>query len=630
MINEYDANMRKRSSTLSTISSGISSVQNPKEIEMIYSYVMRCCLFPFKQDCTDFFCNQKVSAKFKSYTYKKKVNMVVKTPKSGSNNNIDVITKYLYSITLGEFYKGMDETGMFKEYLLLFVQLMDTQVRRVQPTYNLSDSNCDTIIISSTKLFVKLFRDFAFKHLENFNESKYDIFKSNVYLSSIAIYLRDSSNVENLESSVDIQNWARKIFKIDSKTNQRILESTKKIINQKTSKLATLADFKRYLSLIEMDKYEHALPEDFYSRELYEMWKKMEKTQIVKDITSLQSNIVINSTNQNVLAAKTFYFIPPEPYVAFKQLVELCMFKDCDSNFEGEDILSENSKNLIKECEFRWRIPSAFKDIIILDILIQNFMNNFISINDIIDFIQKYIEDIDKNDNIRVHEIEFLCSAFDELVDKLMNDISHVFQLVNDIKDIQPFVLDIYSTIKMIYGSKLYKTYIIKNNIQTDLVREISDNFKVALDVNYKNIELTAFNTQEEKPIQILKYFNTLKNNIDNFQSVNTARTNNINLIKLISSIYFNNAVKFLPNVSKETSDGKLEFQFNDLFEIFKFLKTLHEKANYSSRSFAGVEDWFKNFVDSWLTVSDETIKSRIENIIKFENVLKKFYYFFF
>jgi len=60
-----------------------------------------------------------------------------------------------------------------------------------------------------------------------------------------------------------------------------------------------------------------------------------------------------------------------------------------------------------------------------------------------------------------------------------MNDISHVFQLVNDIKDIQPFVLDIYSTIKMIYGSKLYKTYIIKNNIQTDLVREISDNFKV-------------------------------------------------------------------------------------------------------------------------------------------------------
>jgi len=236
MINEYDANMRKRSSTLSTISSGISSVQNPKEIEMIYSYVMRCCLFPFKQDCTDFFCNQKVSAKFKSYTYKKKVNMVVKTPKSGSNNNIDVITKYLYSITLGEFYKGMDETGMFKEYLLLFVQLMDTQVRRVQPTYNLSDSNCDTIIISSTKLFVKLFRDFAFKHLENFNESKYDIFKSNVYLSSIAIYLRDSSNVENLESSVDIQNWARKIFKIDSKTNQRILESTKKIINQKVRK----------------------------------------------------------------------------------------------------------------------------------------------------------------------------------------------------------------------------------------------------------------------------------------------------------------------------------------------------------------------------------------------------------
>jgi hypothetical protein len=587
---------------------------------MIYSFVLRCCLFPLKQDVSDFFCNQKVSAKFRSFTYKKKVNMTVKTPKSGSNKNIDGITKYLYSIALGEFYKNMDETGMFKEYILLFVQIMDTQIRRVQPTYYLTDSNCDSIIISSTNLFVKLFRDFAFKHLENFNETNYNIFKKNVYLSSISFYLRESSNIENLESNDDIQNWARKIFKIDSNTNQRILDSIKRIINQKTSKLATLSDFKRYLSLIEMDRYEHALPEDFYTRELYEMWKKMEKTQIVKDITSLQSNIVINNTNQNILATKSFYFIPPEPYVAFKQLVELCMFKDCDSTFEGEDILSENSKNLIKECEFRWRIPNAFKDIIILDILIQNFLNNFININDIIDFVQKFIEDIDKNDNIRIHEIEFLCSTFDGLVDKLMNDISHVFQLVNDIKDIQPFILDIYTTVKLIYSSKLYKSYILRNNIQINLIRTISDNFMVALDVNYKNIELSSFNTQEEKPIQILKYFKILKDNIDNFQSVNTSRTNNINLIKLISSVYFNNAIKYLPNVRKDTKDGQLEYQFNDLFEIFKFLKVIHEKANYSSRSFAEVEDWFKSFVDSWLTVSDETIKSRIENIIKFEN----------
>jgi len=197
-----------------------------------------------------------------------------------------------------------------------------------------------------------------------------------------------------------------------------------------------------------------------------------------------------------------------------------------------------------------------------------------------------------------------------------MNDISHVFQLVNDIKDIQPFILDIYTTVKLIYSSKLYKSYILRNNIQINLIRTISDNFKVnlyinsyiiyfnllyykyniilyyllnylfikvALDVNYKNIELSSFNTQEEKPIQILKYFKILKDNIDNFQSVNTSRTNNINLIKLISSVYFNNAIKYLPNVRKDTKDGQLEYQFNDLFEIFKFLKVIHEKANYSS-----------------------------------------------
>jgi len=58
------------------------------------------------------------------------------------------------------------------------------------------------------------------------------------------------------------------------------------------------------------------------------------------------------------------------------------------------------------------------------------------------------------------------------------------------------------------------------------------------------------------------------------------------------------------------------------LLLIFKNEIEINKK--WKRRSFAEVEDWFKSFVDSWLTVSDETIKSRIENIIKFENVIKK------
>jgi len=190
-----------------------------------------------------------------------------------------------------------------------------------------------------------------------------------------------------------------------------------------------------------MDNYEHSLPEDYYTKDLYEMWKKMEKTQIVKDITSLQSSVVINNSNQKILTSKDYYFIPPEPYLAFKQLVELCMFKDCDSSFEGEDILSENSKNLIQECEFRWRIPKSFKDIIILDILIQNYINNFIGINDISDFLQKFIDSIDNSDNIRIHEVMLL---------KYFYFIKITYLLIVII----PFI-NIYLYIKYIYFHRL-------------------------------------------------------------------------------------------------------------------------------------------------------------------------------
>ena len=45
-----------------------------------------------------------------------------------------------------------------------------------------------------------------------------------------------------------------------------------------------------------------------------------------------------------------------------------------------------------------------------------------------------------------------------------------------------------------------------------------------------------------------------------------------------------------------------------------------------NSDSFVNVEEWFKEFVKIWLFASDETIKSRIENIIKYENVINNNY----
>ncbi|OUM70420.1 hypothetical protein PIROE2DRAFT_56736 [Piromyces sp. E2] len=493
--------------------------------------------------------------------------MAVKPPKAGSNNNIE------------DFYKNMEESSNFKDYLIFFIQINEIQVKKYKTTYKLTDDNNDTILINAANNFVKFFKDFAAKHLENFKESNYDIFKENVYLSQLVYFFKMSKTVERLEVDNDIQNWARKIFKVDSNTHQRVVNSIKTKINQKTSKIATLSDFKRYLNQIEMDQYEHSLPEDYYTRDLYEMWKKMEKAQIVKYITSIQSNIVINSSNQKILSQNEYYYIPPEPYLAFKQLVELCMFKDCDSNFEGDDILSENSKNLIQECEFRWRIPKSFKDIIIIDILIQNYINNFIGINDITDFLQKFIDSIDKSDNIRIHEIEFLCSTFDGLIDKLMNEISHVFQYVKDIREVQPYILDNYSTIKLIYKSKLYKTYLLRNNIHTDLAKSICDNFKVATDVNYKNIELTIFNTQEEKPIINKLIFEYIKRMNISFQKLTYEPGYSDDLYKLVDMKL--DEIKE-SEVFKEVTDitnPELFIKINNIYKTYNLLEKICENS---------------------------------------------------
>jgi len=76
-----------------------------------------------------------------------------------------------------------------------------------------------------------------------------------------------------------------------------------------------------------------------------------------------------------------------------------------------------------------------------------------------------------------------------------------------------------------------------------------------------------------------MKYFTKLKDNIENFQSVNISN-NGLDLLKVISSVYYDNAIKYLPKVNK---DEKLEYHFDDLFEIFKFLKIINDQANHST-----------------------------------------------
>jgi len=237
-----NANSKPNNNLKTKVSIGnFQEPKDPKSIEFAYSYILRCCLFPYNQSVTDFYCNQRIGAKFKSYIYKKKLSGInginginLKPPKPGYNN-IDSISKYLYSLSLQDFYKTMDESSNFKDYLIFFARIIYIQIKKYTSTYCLTDENNDSVIIESIDRFVKFFKEFALKQIENFNVSQYNIFQKKVYFSFIITYLKVPSNINKLEADNDIQNWARKIFKIDSRTHEKIVNFIKRTINQTVS-----------------------------------------------------------------------------------------------------------------------------------------------------------------------------------------------------------------------------------------------------------------------------------------------------------------------------------------------------------------------------------------------------------
>jgi len=213
-------------------------LEDSQSDEYAYSYVLRCCLFPFNQNVTDFYCNQVTVKEFKDYIYKKKISGIngisLKQPKLGYNN-IDSINKYLYSLSLQNFYEKMNESSYFKDYLIFFVRITYFQIKQLTSTYRLTDKINDSLIIESIDSFVKFFKEFASKKIKNFNESRYNIFQKKVYFSFITSYLKLPSNINMLEADNAIQNWAKEVFEMDQHTHERIVNFIKRTINHTVS-----------------------------------------------------------------------------------------------------------------------------------------------------------------------------------------------------------------------------------------------------------------------------------------------------------------------------------------------------------------------------------------------------------
>lgn len=233
--NSLDYNDINRISSIVTSSTYSSNMTNEEyREEQIYIFVLRCCLYPLENKISDLNCTERITTRFKSYIYNKKMNSTTKYPKYANAEGISKLSKCVFNICIMDFYKLFQTSGMFKDYLIFYVHLVNMQMKMLQVKFSLNDENYDKIFLECVDFFVAFFKEFISKQMPEINIQKCDIFERTKYISILSNSLKSNSKIIN--ESGNLPDWVRIIFDMDINNHNLTISSIKKVINKKVKK----------------------------------------------------------------------------------------------------------------------------------------------------------------------------------------------------------------------------------------------------------------------------------------------------------------------------------------------------------------------------------------------------------
>ncbi|KAJ3082666.1 hypothetical protein HK102_001525 [Quaeritorhiza haematococci] len=301
--------------------------------------------------------------------------------------------------------------------------------------------------------------------------------------------------------------------------------------------------------------------------------------------------------------------LPQRPDDFYRYLLNKCLEHDLQNS--GEELtLSKLSNQVLSECALRWRLPRHFRELAKLDIVVRNYINKTIPIDDVFPtfkVVRKLAED---SRSFRKVDTSYYVSILDSLQAVLHKYLVHFADQLN------------HPSTAMYSNTTMQLSTHILSEIWTDrawsesnpskmgkLEDQIREELLEAMTARYQLLNNRVYTARVEREIQkmtlLVKAINIEVNKYQ--QHYPDPILGSIYLKPIAAETCLKYFILEMENLRYGSLMG--DYEIREILELYQVVRLLYDMCEETQLAIVkdfDVESWFAPFIRQWLNLTDQ------------------------
>ncbi|KAI9001888.1 hypothetical protein BC832DRAFT_123334 [Gaertneriomyces semiglobifer] len=421
--------------------------------------------------------------------------------------------------------------------------------------------------------------------------------------------------------SSNLAEWARVVFGVRKEDHAGCVADAKKVCTDKS----TLLELKTFLDATIRDSCPYSRPDDFPSRQAYDIWKQRETTTLQGLMQAFlqrfpnAKNLRTSRDNDPTL------FLPADPRAYYRLLLETCLQHDLQHSTEKDHplTLSKPSIALLSECALRWQISKEYKEFALLDLMVKLYHDDYINEEELIPKFNHSLKVVGSWDMWRTVDRTFYVSILEILNEHLFEKL-RTFSVMLDWKEKTPkrcntIMQTINQLLERLREDQAWLSVHPEWQQPGVLEERVRMNLLEAINTRYQQSSDQVSSITEELP-RLIASVKSVNSDINTYRLYFRDPILGMSIMLIAAETSLKYFILEMENMRYVLDKGFQLTEMLELYQAVRLLKELCEESDLDIVKSFDVENWFAPFVGEWLQMTDSRWLEWVDNAVKIED----------
>ncbi|KAI8913482.1 hypothetical protein EDD86DRAFT_245117 [Gorgonomyces haynaldii] len=452
----------------------------------------------------------------------------------------------------------------------------------------------DTLLLETCNLHISLFKQAIGKCEPRLSIYAHPLFENE--WRKIVLKRPNNQPVESLSPRI------KQVFRLEDKEYQNLLQE----VSANVTEQSVYLDIKYQIDDLQQDRSRGYMEHDFKSPQAYQTFKKL---QLSKLDGILRTFLMLHPNSQQS-GGRAGLGIPDNLQLGesyYRKTLELLLEDDL---LNGEPELSKSSKAILVEIALRWRISQEYRDIALLDCLVQKYDSGVISLTGLQHSFHQSLKLSSHFEQMRKSDCESMLMVYQTLDSALMIQVGgflHMAHLKNkDPSEVNALAVLCSNNILSLHQNPLW----VQKFKEGDpfVLREIISNKLTEASVKRYN-QATAKLDQALKDkhlLRLMTLLELLQKHLKKYKSYFKDPIVDLEIYKIAANAYLNTVRADVQNIQFLGEGSPIQEIFKLYDAVFNFYTLCEEDLGIpDARKGVDIDQLFAPYIRDWLSQTD-------------------------